>query len=416
MLADTLAHVTPLQSVTERQRLLDHWKRGQVTTPRWSYRRAPVDRRGAAWLTRAEKLAKVSAWRELYESRINELALDLSRIAGGHAAQAGCQYGKARFGVPERMVPTGNDATSERLETLGQVAFVLASGRSRRSAQPTAAKPSRSSRPHRSASTAQRAWTLAELAPRRRLEGPDLPQDNEPSPWRGQGVQGESAHRADAVDLERRLRTLAHRAGLPLQVLRVASLPARAATSLNAICIRESARFAPMELQQIAVHELYGHWRSQLNARRGPPLLALGTAASLEDQEGWAIYCEEAWGCMNQARRQHIALRAWVESLWHQGASFMEAWSRLRDLGACNGPTAVDVLERVYRGGGLGREGIYLSGWLRVRHALRRQPRDAAWVLSRGRVALADAPWLRNTLTAAPPRGRPSRRANNESG
>jgi hypothetical protein len=100
-------------------------------------------------------------------------------------------------------------------------------------------------------------------------------------------------------------------------------------------------------------------------------LLELGTAGSFVDQEGLAIYLEEAAGLVDGQRLRTLAARVLAADWMYDGADFAETAHRLLREGFTPNE-AVAIAERAYRGGGVARDGGYLLGWIRVREALKR--------------------------------------------
>ena len=76
-----------------------------------------------------------------------------------------------------------------------------------------------------------------------------------------------------------------------------------------------------------------------------------------------------------------------------RGADFVETARMLAAHGAARVPDALRIAARVHRGGGLGREVVYLPALLRVEAALLAGPALAA-VLGAGRVSVEAAPAL----------------------
>jgi len=154
-------------------------------------------------------------------------------------------------------------------------------------------------------------------------------------------------------------------------------------------------RFGRRHAARLAVHEVLGHLLAAANGRAQPlGLLSLGTAGSFADQEGVAIHLEEEAGVLDGHRVRTLAARVLATDSMHGGASFEETARMLRsDYGFDSAPAVVMSL-RAHRAGGVARDGVYLSGWLRVRHAIARG-QASSLELRNGKVSLADLPTLR---------------------
>jgi hypothetical protein len=154
-------------------------------------------------------------------------------------------------------------------------------------------------------------------------------------------------------------------------------------------------------------HEVHGHAVPWLRGSRGAVgLLRFGSARGADDQEGFALVLEDRGGFLDGERRRELAARHEAARSAHEGIPFVEA---MRALVGADVPVAVAVRAamRAYRGsergvGGLGRERVYLGGYVRVSGAFRDDPSLEA-VLASGRVSIEAA---RALLGAPRPRAR----------
>lgn len=155
------------------------------------------------------------------------------------------------------------------------------------------------------------------------------------------------------------------------------------------IVVRRGAQVSRREGERLVVHELEGHllprWRA---IEQGPPF-RVGTKGSSEDEEGRALVLEERAGYFDAARRREIALRYEAAREARRGR---DAPDSMRDWLARGVPVAdaARLLGRVYRGGGLAREVVYLTSYLRVREALEKEPELERW-MKLGRISVAAA-------------------------
>jgi hypothetical protein len=168
---------------------------------------------------------------------------------------------------------------------------------------------------------------------------------------------------------------------------RLASL---AATGERTVFLADRS-FSEREARRLVAHEVFGHLVVAANARAQPlRLLQVGVAGAFADQEGFALYLEEALGLMSRDRLRTLSARVIATDWLYAGASFGDTATALhRDYGF--GPeAAVMVAERTYRGGGVARDAGYLAGYLRVRAALLGSPAQARASTSAGRVTIDD--------------------------
>ena len=153
--------------------------------------------------------------------------------------------------------------------------------------------------------------------------------------------------------------------------------------------IRPGARLTARVARRIALHEVEGHVGPRV---RGPALggaFLAGTARASEDEEGRAILLEERAGLLEPARLRELARRYLAAESVRQGASFWDSVAVLGQTGA-SAAEAIELSCRVHRGGGLGRELIYLTGYCRVALALGQRP-ELERVQQSGRISLGAA-------------------------
>ena len=153
--------------------------------------------------------------------------------------------------------------------------------------------------------------------------------------------------------------------------------------------VRAGARLSASTARRIALHEVEGHVRPRVNGQLLGGVFVAGSARASEDEEGRAILLEERAGLLDAERRRELARRFLAAESLRGGAEFWDTVALLGQRGATLG-SAIELTSRVHRGGGLGRELIYLVGYQRVAMALARRP-DLERVLISGRVALGAA-------------------------
>jgi hypothetical protein len=166
-------------------------------------------------------------------------------------------------------------------------------------------------------------------------------------------------------------------------------LASLAAVADGVVRVRSGARLSREVARRIALHEVEGHVVPRLAGRALAGVFAAGSAGASEDEEGRALLLEERAGLMGAERRAELGLRYLAAESVREGAEFWETFQLLLERGA-GSELAVDLCCRVQRGGGLGRELVYLSGYVRVAGSFASRP-ELEGVLAGGRVSVAAA-------------------------
>ena len=176
------------------------------------------------------------------------------------------------------------------------------------------------------------------------------------------------------------------RSGSKVRVEIVVGLVSLAAVANGVVRVRAGARLSEKTARRIALHEVEGHVRPRVNGQRLGGVFSAGSAHASQDEEGRAILLEERAGLLDAERRRELGRRYLAVESLRDGAEFWETVTLLGQSGATLA-AAVELTSRVHRGGGLGREAIYLIGYQRVAVALARKP-ELEQVLRSGRVTL----------------------------
>lgn len=194
--------------------------------------------------------------------------------------------------------------------------------------------------------------------------------------------------------LVRRMREEIGRGRLPLRVVVMDNLASLAATGEGFVQVIAGRPLTRRDVERTVLHEIAGHVEPRLRALTPAlGLFTLGTARGADDQEGRALWLEKSAGFLDAGRRREIAWRHAAARSVEEQADFV-ATARLLLEHAAPLATALRIAARVHRGGGLGREAVYLPALLRVEAAM---VRDHAIdeVLRVGRVAVDAASVLR---------------------
>jgi uncharacterized protein (TIGR02421 family) len=153
-------------------------------------------------------------------------------------------------------------------------------------------------------------------------------------------------------------------------------------------------------------HEVGTHVLTWCNGHAQPlRQLYCGLAGYEEFQEGIAVLAEYLVGGLSSSRLRLLAGRVIAVDAMTGGASFVETFKLLRDSYGFSSRTAFTITMRVYRGGGLAKDAIYLRGIQSVLQYLR----DGGDIdpLFVGKIAAHHVPViqelrLRNVLIPAP--------------
>jgi uncharacterized protein (TIGR02421 family) len=336
-IARLLPALTPDNAAAERRRLVEGLARGEHVSPRWTHKAETIPRDAWTAIEHARELAETLEAGPLYLARLDELELELAILED--------------LGQPKRVRPMaarrfGTGATKVRL---GDRTMEL---------------------------RAVAAAILRRVADDR--EAPTVPAHD---PEGGPSVAGF----VEALCLQ---------CQLEVEVKVEPRLVSKAAAGERSIFIADQ-RFGHREARRLAVHEVLGHMVAAFNARLQPiGLFTLGTAGAFEDQEGVAVWLEEAAGLLDGHRLRVLAARVLAADAMHGGATFGDTARELhRDHGFAP-EDAVAIAERAYRGGGVARDVGYLRGWLRVRSALEAR-QTTVDELRIGKVGLEALPFLR---------------------
>jgi hypothetical protein len=331
-----LAATAPLNLSAEIERLASRWSKGQPQRSRFSYAARPEEWSDweRALYGLADGLPDDEPLGELYAARARELALEAS-ICGAVATPRLWRLARQRF---------------------------HASGPDRREADALVD-----------------AWLAASDDP-----GPEG------------GLRTDDEGHPDSLFCRMRKAVAARR--LPFRVEVSPHLSALAATGDGVVLIAKG-RFASAEdVERTVLHEIEGHVMPRIHAaeqRLG--ILRFGTAGASDDQEGRALSIEDRSGLLSADRRRELALRHAACALVEARADFVETARALIAHGASI-ERALRIASRAHRGGGLGREIVYLPALCRVRSHEREDP-AAVELMSRGQVSLGSAGRLREILT-----------------
>lgn len=158
----------------------------------------------------------------------------------------------------------------------------------------------------------------------------------------------------------------------------------------NALMISANASVARRRVAALLHHEVGTHLVTQVNGSAQPiRLMGVGLANYDETQEGIAVLAEIACGGLTATRLRQLAARVVAVSHLTGGATFVETFRALREIGLTPG-AAYGTTMRVYRSGGFTKDAVYLRGMLDLLEHLDRG--GSFELLYRGKFSLEDLP------------------------
>lgn len=131
--------------------------------------------------------------------------------------------------------------------------------------------------------------------------------------------------------------------------------------------ISKWAHFPEKRVEALLHHEIGTHVVTYVNGT-AQPLKQLHTGLSGYDemQEGIAVLSEYLCGGLNIARLRILAGRVVAARCLIDGATFNETFSALHETYGFKPKTAFTITTRIYRGGGLTKDAVYLRGLLGI--------------------------------------------------
>lgn len=133
--------------------------------------------------------------------------------------------------------------------------------------------------------------------------------------------------------------------------------------SRGRLLIDKELSVPPSRVDALLAHEVGTHLVTYYNGRAQPfRQLYSGLAAYEELQEGLAVLAEYLVGGLSRDRMRQLAARVIATRHLVDGASFVETFRALHDGYGFSQQTAYTTTMRVYRGGGLTKDVVYLRG------------------------------------------------------
>lgn len=189
----------------------------------------------------------------------------------------------------------------------------------------------------------------------------------------------------------------------PIRVKLADRLSADAAAGTDYLKIRRDARFSPLDIRLLEVHEGWVHLGTTLNGRSQRLLGCLSKAspAATATQEGLAVLTEFLADVQHSRRLRRLALRFAGLRRAEQGADFCEVYRFFRESGASM-DEAYQQSQRIFRGslparcGPFTKDVCYGLGLVQTFHAIRQatQHHDSQQLeaIFCGKLSLTDLP------------------------
>ena len=144
-------------------------------------------------------------------------------------------------------------------------------------------------------------------------------------------------------------------------------LPAGLLVSRNRLLVSRDTNVPSERLTALLSHEIGVHLLTYFNGdAQGLAIFRNGLAGYEGMQEGLAVLAEYLVGGMTAARLRLIAARVITCQAMLEAATFEEAFRILYRNFGLDDRGAFNVVLRVYRGGGLAKDAIYLRGVLQI--------------------------------------------------
>jgi len=172
------------------------------------------------------------------------------------------------------------------------------------------------------------------------------------------------------------------------------------------LLIGRKFRVAKSQVEALLHHEIGTHALTYFNGQAQPfRQLALGLPGYDELQEGLAVLAEFLSGGLTSARLRTLAARVVAVHMLVERAGFVDVFRKLHHEDGFQKEAAFTITARVFRGGGLTKDAVYLRGLLRILEYLR--SRGNFEILFVGKIAAHHVKMIRelqerNVLVPAP--------------
>jgi uncharacterized protein (TIGR02421 family) len=139
----------------------------------------------------------------------------------------------------------------------------------------------------------------------------------------------------------------------------------------NRLLIGQRLEIPANRVEPLIAHEVGTHLLTWANGRAQPlQLLHNGVAGYEELQEGIAVLSEWLVGGLTRSRLRLLAARVVAVHRLTRESTFTDVFAELHEQYGFTAASAFSITTRVYRGGGLTKDAIYLRGLVRLLHHL----------------------------------------------
>ncbi len=137
--------------------------------------------------------------------------------------------------------------------------------------------------------------------------------------------------------------------------------------SRGSLLIARNSTIPVARVEALLAHEVGTHLLTYFNGRAQPfRQLYSGLAGYEELQEGLAVLSEYLVGGLSRSRMKQLAARVVAARMLIDGASFIDTYRVLDDDHGFTQRPAFNITMRIYRGGGLTKDIVYLRGLRRI--------------------------------------------------
>jgi uncharacterized protein (TIGR02421 family) len=133
------------------------------------------------------------------------------------------------------------------------------------------------------------------------------------------------------------------------------------------LLLNSRQKVAENRVEALLAHEIGTHVLTYFNGQAQPfRQLYAGLPGYEELQEGLAVLAEYLTGGLTGPRLRMLAARVLAASMITEGAGFTEVFRKLDDGYGFSQKTAFNITLRIFRGGGLLKDMVYLRGLMRL--------------------------------------------------
>jgi len=133
------------------------------------------------------------------------------------------------------------------------------------------------------------------------------------------------------------------------------------------LLLNSRQKVAENRVEALLAHEIGTHVLTYFNGQAQPfHQLYAGLPGYEELQEGLAVLAEYLTGGLTGPRLRMLAARVLAASMITEGAGFTEVFRELDDRYGFSQKTAFNITLRIFRGGGLLKDMVYLRGLMRL--------------------------------------------------